>query len=303
MVQQPRRYSVLVVDDDFNLLSLLSDLFFSRGYTVFTAMNGKEALAIVQREKPDMVISDIQMPVMNGFELFSALEREYPRIKKVMMTGCDIDEYLSLIRAYNIGNILMKGGDFHLGEISQYIHMLLTGDIFGLEKSFSTDAIQTCFIHNNRDASTACDTILKDYWGSDKVMLEIAINELISNAVFHGVLQMSNIPRTAWSDSYSIENGLPVKVCWAMDPDRIGVSVEDPKGNLKKADVLRWLDHPITEVMEGEEHGRGLMLIRRIIDRFIINIESGKRTECILFHYRNRDLAGKNNKPLIVHEI
>jgi two-component system, response regulator, stage 0 sporulation protein F len=295
-------YSILIVDDDANMVDLLADLFSSRGHSVKTASNGREALVILRRDPPpDMVISDIQMPVMNGFELFDVLDREFPLVKKVMITGCDIDEYLSLIRERNIGNILMKGGEFHIHEISRYIESLLTGDIFGLEKNF-TSTITTRSIYSEQDAATVCEDILAEYRGDDRVLLEMAINELISNAVFHGVLELSHASRDTWNDRYVINDDKAVKVSWTLDDERIGVSVEDPAGRLKKSDVLRWLDHPVTDQAETEEHGRGLMLIRRLIDRFIINIKPGHRTECILIQYKNRS-PERLRKPIIIHEL
>lgn len=57
---------ILVVDDEFDVLSAFSMLFEYRGFRVLTAANGREALAVAERERPDIVISDYMMPVMDG---------------------------------------------------------------------------------------------------------------------------------------------------------------------------------------------------------------------------------------------
>jgi CheY-like chemotaxis protein len=60
---------VLVVDDEFDVLSAYTMLFEYRGFRVRTAGNGAEALALAARETPDIVLSDMMMPVMDGAEL------------------------------------------------------------------------------------------------------------------------------------------------------------------------------------------------------------------------------------------
>lgn len=60
---------ILVVDDEFDVLSAYTMLFEYRGYRVRTAGNGAEALELAARERPDVVVSDYMMPVMDGAEL------------------------------------------------------------------------------------------------------------------------------------------------------------------------------------------------------------------------------------------
>jgi CheY-like chemotaxis protein len=60
---------VLVVDDEFDVLSAYTMLFEFRGFRVRTAGNGAEALAAAARETPDIVVSDLMMPVMDGAQL------------------------------------------------------------------------------------------------------------------------------------------------------------------------------------------------------------------------------------------
>ncbi|MFL9966781.1 response regulator, partial [Paraburkholderia sediminicola] len=58
--------TVLLVDDDMNLLQALEALVCGEGYEVMTASNGHEALQAARRRRPDIVVSDFMMPVMDG---------------------------------------------------------------------------------------------------------------------------------------------------------------------------------------------------------------------------------------------
>lgn len=60
---------ILVVDDEFDVLSAYTMLFEFSGFRVLTASNGAEALAAARRQRPDIVVSDYMMPVMNGADL------------------------------------------------------------------------------------------------------------------------------------------------------------------------------------------------------------------------------------------
>ena len=70
---QPR---ILVVDDDPNIRELLSQEFVEAGYQVQLASNGREAVAAVRRERPDLVVLDVMMPEMNGFDVAAVLKND-----------------------------------------------------------------------------------------------------------------------------------------------------------------------------------------------------------------------------------
>ena len=71
MQSQPR--SVLVVDDDRHLCDILTELLSEAGYTVGCAHDGEEAWEEVQRRPPDIIVSDIKMPRLDGIGLASRL--------------------------------------------------------------------------------------------------------------------------------------------------------------------------------------------------------------------------------------
>jgi CheY-like chemotaxis protein len=130
------RYSVLVVDDEERIRSMLDGFFRGRGYHVRLAADGAAALAAIEEQIPDIVLSDIRMPVMDGIELLRIIRERFQRIRHVLMTSYNVDDYLALIRKHNIGNILVKGPEFNLAEVDECVRSILTGDVFGLGRYF-----------------------------------------------------------------------------------------------------------------------------------------------------------------------
>jgi signal transduction histidine kinase/CheY-like chemotaxis protein len=73
---EPRDKSILVVDDDANIRSLLQQEFTEAGYVVRLAENGRQALALIREEAPGLVILDVMMPEMNGFDVAAVLKND-----------------------------------------------------------------------------------------------------------------------------------------------------------------------------------------------------------------------------------
>ncbi len=67
---------ILIVDDNLQNLYLLKTIFKGNGYEVISARNGKDALKLVQENPPDIIVSDILMPEMDGFELCRQLKKD-----------------------------------------------------------------------------------------------------------------------------------------------------------------------------------------------------------------------------------
>ncbi len=78
---------ILIVDDKAYIREFYMSFFEDKGLEVFTAINGKEALDYFEKIQPDIVSSDIDMPVMNGFELVEEIKSKKPEQKIILMTG------------------------------------------------------------------------------------------------------------------------------------------------------------------------------------------------------------------------
>ena len=83
----PRKLRVLVVDDEASIRNVCSALFSCSGYAVDTAEDGFSALLSIKYAVPDLLLSDLNMPHMSGFELLSILRRRFPEIPVIAISG------------------------------------------------------------------------------------------------------------------------------------------------------------------------------------------------------------------------
>jgi two-component system response regulator AtoC len=79
--------SVLVVDDDAQIRSLLADLLKEAGYVVRQAKTGAEATAAVEKQRPDLVMMDVKLPDMDGLDVLKSIKRERPELEVIVMTA------------------------------------------------------------------------------------------------------------------------------------------------------------------------------------------------------------------------
>ena len=79
--------NVLVVDDSATDTHLLSELLKKNGYTVLTATTGEEGVAKAKKEKPDLILMDIVMPGMSGFEATRSISKD-PETAKIPVIIC-----------------------------------------------------------------------------------------------------------------------------------------------------------------------------------------------------------------------
>lgn len=81
------KVSVLIVDDDSDLLETLCDYYQSLGALVYGALNGQKALEIIQSQNVSLILSDLQMPVMDGAALLKTLLEKKIKIPFIFITG------------------------------------------------------------------------------------------------------------------------------------------------------------------------------------------------------------------------
>ena len=103
--------SILVVDDDRTTLRTMQQALEPLGYAVSLATGGREALRSLRHDSVDLVITDILMLDMDGFELIAALRKDFPGIPIVAISGggsLGPDTYLTIAKAFGADGVLQK---------------------------------------------------------------------------------------------------------------------------------------------------------------------------------------------------
>jgi DNA-binding response OmpR family regulator len=103
--------SILAVDDEQNLLELLDTVLGKRGFSVKTALNGVEALKLVEEESFQLALLDIKMGPVNGVQLLREIKNRQPIIKVIMMTAYPTSETRSLASENGASAYLTKPVD------------------------------------------------------------------------------------------------------------------------------------------------------------------------------------------------
>lgn len=97
---------VLIVDDEEVMRSLMIKILEKAGYKVITANGGIAARQILAEQPIDLVLSDVKMPDMNGFDLLKEIKANYPHIAVIMMTA--------YADSYTIKDALIYGADEYI---------------------------------------------------------------------------------------------------------------------------------------------------------------------------------------------
>jgi CheY-like chemotaxis protein len=110
-----KKIKVLVVDDEEAIVQTVQDRLEMKGYTVVTACNGKECLEKAIQHKPDVILLDVVMPVMNGLETLEAL-RKQPEVKDsivIMVTARSQSQDIARAKNSGIAGYIVKPFDLN----------------------------------------------------------------------------------------------------------------------------------------------------------------------------------------------
>ncbi len=140
MIRNSATKNVLIVDDERSfLLSLIEGLqTFADDFTTFTATNGKIAVEVLKSTKIDLVVTDLKMPEMDGFQLLAYMSRNHPGIPVIVMSAYCTPEIKSRIEGISRSKILEKPLDYH--DLVDSIFDELTGTSSGFIEGISLPA-------------------------------------------------------------------------------------------------------------------------------------------------------------------
>lgn len=133
---------VLIVDDDESFLHSLIDGFkaYEDNFTIATAGDGLEAMEILQTEKISLVLTDLKMPRMDGFELLALLTRDYSNVPVIVMTAFGTPEMEDNLRDMGTFQYIEKPIDFAI-----LVEKIITG-LAGPSKGYITGVSLSSFL-------------------------------------------------------------------------------------------------------------------------------------------------------------
>ncbi len=99
---------ILVADDEVMMRNLILKILESEGYQISMASSGDEALAMLKENNYDLLLTDVKMPGMNGFDLLKQVKENWPDMAVIVMTGYG--------DAYTVKEALLLGADEYVSK-------------------------------------------------------------------------------------------------------------------------------------------------------------------------------------------
>jgi len=123
---------ILLVEDDQSLREIYSIRLTAEGYTIVAAGDGEEALAVAVREKPDLILSDVMMPKISGFDMLDILRStpETKDVRVIMMTALSSEDQRQRGEALGADRYLVKsqvGIEDVVNAVHEVLNDLATG--------------------------------------------------------------------------------------------------------------------------------------------------------------------------------
>lgn len=120
--------SILVVDDEIQILKSLRRLFSSSKYNIFTAQSGEEALGILKIHNIDLLITDVNMPEMDGYQLLKEVRERRPSTIRIVLSGYIDGDILFKVKQENLAKLYL----FKPWKNQEFINII--DQIFGVEE-------------------------------------------------------------------------------------------------------------------------------------------------------------------------
>ena len=117
---------IIVIEDETPLQDALTDALTFEGYKVLSAFNGEEGLALIKKNKPDLVLLDIMMPVMNGMDVLKEMRStpEYATTPVLLLTNINSVELIAQGMEYDIAGYIIKS-DWSLEKLKADIKKIV----------------------------------------------------------------------------------------------------------------------------------------------------------------------------------
>lgn len=276
---------VLVVDDSPVDRRFVGGLLVkSPNLEVVYAADGEEALQIIERQRPNVVLSDLIMPNMDGLELVAAIVRKYPLIPVILMTGRGSEEIA--VRALKAGaasyvpktllsHLLVETIEHVLSmaieeQTLAKLQECMMGCCFSLDNDTTLISAMVKYIRGLIRRTGLCDE-------TDSIRTCVALEEALNNAMFHGNLEIPSIVRDGDRGKYRamVEERLHSEP-FSNRRIHVDIRITPSHGEFVIRDEgqgfdPRSLPDPTDPVNLEKLSGRGLLLMRTFMDDVAFN--------------------------------
>jgi len=229
--------TILFVDDELPILKSLNRLFMDTEYEVLTAGSGDEALEVLADEKVDIVITDMRMPVMDGYQLLEKIKERHPNVLRIILSGYSEKNTILAALQKNLAKLyILKPWDNNklillVDQIFETENILHDSNLLDLINN--TDELPTLkssylqimdLIDNDADLVKIASAIERDHSVATKVLhiINSAFYEVKTGSVKHAIafLGLSNIRNillaTSIVDSFNMSGiyGTRLEMLW-----------------------------------------------------------------------------------------
>jgi CheY-like chemotaxis protein len=294
-------FKILIVDDEEQIIDILRMNLEKRGYACEWAYNGKEALGKIIATSPDLLITDIKMPRMDGLELIERIKKEGIELPVVVITAFfDID---NAIKALRLGAVNFFKKPFDFQSIYDTVFKIEKLKLGMAERQRALDYFDgghlRFVIPSNIELIDGVSGYIAERAADlgivpkkQKFYTQLAIDEALSNAILHGNLSIktkySEGDKSGTRDDIYIERlshpefaAKKVFVDATVNRDMLEVVIEDEGPGFNHGE----LPDPTDSENVFRYHGRGIFVIKNIMDEVRYN-EQGNRIT--LIKYRER---------------
>ncbi|MBU0705721.1 response regulator [Patescibacteria group bacterium] len=130
MARISKNIKVMIVEDNANICEMYAITFMRRGFTVYTASDGRSAIQKYHNKKPDIILLDIMMPQVDGYQVLNEVRKDVNTYTPViMLTNLDADDFSRESRLENIDAYLIKSHHSPREVVDKTIEVLKINNI------------------------------------------------------------------------------------------------------------------------------------------------------------------------------